>query len=92
MICMTFEDTDKSWQNTKHYNFLKRQALALSEYVLARATLLLHFGTGVMVTEDSCHCTERQQSPDLVCLTVNSEVDHFSNKHLEFKQLAAHAM
>ena len=89
---MTFEDTDKSWQNTEHYNFLKRQALALSEYVLARATLLPHFGTRVMVTEDSCHCTERQQSLDLVCLTVNSEVDHFSNKHLEFKQLAAHPM
>ena len=42
---MTFENTDKSWQNTKHYNFLKRQVLALSEYVLATVTLLLHFGT-----------------------------------------------
>ena len=78
MICMTFEDTDKSWQNTK------RQALALSEYVLARVTLL-HFDTRVMTTEDSCHCIERQQSPDLVCLTVKSEVDDFSNKHLKFK-------
>ena len=82
---MTFEDTDKSWYYTTHCNFLTRQALALSEYALARVTLLLHFGIRVMAIEDSCHRTERQQSPDLVCLTVKSEVDHFSNKHLEFK-------
>ena len=34
----------------KHY---KRQALTLNEYVLARVTLLPHFGTLVMATENS---------------------------------------
>ena len=47
---MTFEDRGKSLYYTTRSNFLT--ALALSDYVLARVTLLLYFGTQVMVTVD----------------------------------------
>ena len=58
--------TDKPWYNTKYCNFIR----------------LLHFDVWIMAMEDSFHRSEHQQSPDLVCLTVKFEVDHFIKKYL----------
>ena len=85
MICVTFEYSNKPQYNIQYCNFLKRQALAISKYVLARATLLLHFDTRIMITEDRCHRAKQQESMDLICLIILSEVDHFSSEHLRVK-------
>ena len=51
--------------------------LTLTEYVLVR---VVNFDHRVMATEDLCHRIEWKQRPDLICLTVKFEVDHFNNK------------
>ena len=79
---MTFENMNKPHYNIQYCNFLKRQALALIKYVLARATLFVSLDTQIMAIEGLSHQTEWQEGADLICLMVLSQVDHFSNEHL----------